>query len=177
MMPGSTMDILTKIGRPALLQADDTPSLAVPILLDGTLRFSLSEAMAPAVGTVFPLITSDDSISGTFDDFVYGGPAIGTAKQWFIRYEPNAVSLLMTFPGDYNGDVSVDAADYVVWRKTDGTQPGYDKWRANFGRTAGLGATAGSSSSASVPEPAAIHMVLIASLTAFHRRRPGFGAV
>ena len=55
-------------------------------------------------------------------------------------------------PGDYNEDNNVDAADYVVWRKTlgatvtpysgadgDGSgsvQPGdYDVWRTNFGST------------------------------------------
>ena len=35
-------------------------------------------------------------------------------------------------PGDYNHNGIVDAADYVVWRKTDGTQPAYDTWRANL---------------------------------------------
>jgi hypothetical protein len=40
--------------------------------------------------------------------------------------------------GDYNGDNSVDAADYVWWRKNDGDNPaGYNTWRANFGRTGG----------------------------------------
>jgi hypothetical protein len=36
-------------------------------------------------------------------------------------------------PGDYNRNGIVDAADYVVWRKNDGTPAGYDAWRANFG--------------------------------------------
>ena len=33
-----------------------------------------------------------------------------------------------TSMGDFNGDGTVDAADYVVWRKTDGTPLGYDTW-------------------------------------------------
>jgi hypothetical protein len=38
--------------------------------------------------------------------------------------------------GDYNEDNSVDAADYVSWRKNDGGNPaGYQTWRTNFGRT------------------------------------------
>ncbi|MEX2546100.1 MAG: hypothetical protein WD316_13305 [Phycisphaeraceae bacterium] len=37
--------------------------------------------------------------------------------------------------GDYNGDGVVDAADYVVWRKTDGSAEGYNTWRTNFGAT------------------------------------------
>src|SRR4029079_5529191 len=38
--------------------------------------------------------------------------------------------------GDFNRDGGVDAADYVVWRKTDGTQAEYVMWRSNFGETA-----------------------------------------
>jgi alpha-tubulin suppressor-like RCC1 family protein len=35
--------------------------------------------------------------------------------------------------GDYNRDGAVDAADYVLWRKNDGSEQGYTTWRANFG--------------------------------------------
>jgi formylglycine-generating enzyme required for sulfatase activity len=66
--------------------------------------------------------------------------------------------------GDYNDDGTVDAADYVVWRKHLGStsitlpndsSPGsvlgvdYTVWRENFGEVAG-------GSAAAVPEPAAI---------------------
>ena len=47
----------------------------------------------------------------------------------FSTYSVVAVGLA----GDYNLNGIVDAADYIVWRKTDGTPAGYDKWRANFG--------------------------------------------
>ncbi len=36
--------------------------------------------------------------------------------------------------GDYNQNGTVDAADYVVWRKSGGLQEGYNSWRANFGQ-------------------------------------------
>ncbi len=39
--------------------------------------------------------------------------------------------------GDYNGDGKVDAADYVKWRDSIGTQAAYDVWRANFGASGG----------------------------------------
>lgn len=39
--------------------------------------------------------------------------------------------------GDFNGDNKVDAADYVVWRKTIGTPTAYNLWRDNFGATGG----------------------------------------
>jgi autotransporter-associated beta strand protein len=67
--------------------------------------------------------------------------------------------------GDYNDDGVVDAADYVIWRKAEGTMTvlpndpiggtiglaHFNQWRGNFGAT---GAGSGSSSSGSVPEPA-----------------------
>jgi len=59
--------------------------------------------------------------------------------------------------GDYNGDGNVDAADYVVWRKNDGSSAGYNLWRANFGNTPGSGAAAGTSPSlGAVPEPSSL---------------------
>lgn len=45
----------------------------------------------------------------------------------------DAVMIGDDLPGDYNGDGTVDAADYVVWRR-DGSVLGYNTWRANFGR-------------------------------------------
>ncbi len=58
-------------------------------------------------------------------------------------------------PGDFNHDGSVDAADYVVWRKTLNTQETYDIWRANFGRslTSGSGASAAANGSSVANAP------------------------
>lgn len=58
--------------------------------------------------------------------------------------------------GDFNADGKVDAADYVVWRKTDRTQSGYNIWRSHFGQNAGVGSVVG----ASVPEPATLAVLL-----------------
>jgi hypothetical protein len=70
--------------------------------------------------------------------------------------------------GDFNQDGTVDAADYVVWRKTDGTQTGYDAWRANFGISllAGSGAALPSAQplSAAVPEPSTLMIACIAAI-------------
>jgi hypothetical protein len=70
-------------------------------------------------------------------------------------------------PGDFNQDGTVDAADYVVWRKTDGTQTGYDTWRANFGTSllAGSGAAIPSAEPLSaVPEPSTLMIACIAAI-------------
>lgn len=76
-------------------------------------------------------------------------------------------------PGDYNGDGSVDAADYVVWRKNPGAfggdPAGYNTWRMNFGAPDGAASVLGASA---VPEPtAAILAVLAIAMGALRRTR------
>jgi hypothetical protein len=70
--------------------------------------------------------------------------------------------------GDYNFDGIVDAADYVVWRKSDGTPTGYDSWRTNFDAAVGTGANA--RTNAPVPEPTSIFIPLVATLVVFAQR-------
>jgi autotransporter-associated beta strand protein len=68
--------------------------------------------------------------------------------------------------GDYNEDGRVDAADYIVWRKTNGTTGGYNTWRANFGRTS-PGTGSGSSTlgdHAAVPEPSTLVILILGVL-------------
>jgi hypothetical protein len=80
--------------------------------------------------------------------------------------------------GDFNGDGSVNAADYVVWRKGEpgGTfdQDDYNDWRMNFSSPSGNGSLAG----AAVPEPGAL-IHLVAAFAGFvasaGRRRPAAG--
>jgi hypothetical protein len=89
--------------------------------------------------------------------------------------------------GDHNGDGAVDAADYIVWRKTGvGGPAGYNQWHTNFGRTTGSGAAGSTrlpstraqaegnspkSASAAAPEPSGILMVLTASFASLRLRR------
>jgi hypothetical protein len=68
-------------------------------------------------------------------------------------------------PGDYNHNGAVDAADYVVWRKTEGTPAGYNAWRTHFGQPSGSGTAAVSPSSA-VPEPAALLLITMGCFAA-----------
>jgi probable HAF family extracellular repeat protein len=75
-------------------------------------------------------------------------------------------------PGDFNHDGAVDAADYVVWRKTDGTPPGFNLWRNNFGQSTGSGGNAAiEPADSSVPEPAALSL-LFAAVIGFSLVRP-----
>ena len=67
-------------------------------------------------------------------------------------------------PGDFNHDGTVDAADYVVWRKGIGvapTQPNYDLWRTHFGQAAVSGSSAGAN--AAVPEPTTLVLLMFAA--------------
>ena len=56
-------------------------------------------------------------------------------------------------PGDFNFDGVVDAADYVLWRKGNGTQTDYNTWLANFGRTFSGSLVAAGVTTTYVPEP------------------------
>jgi hypothetical protein len=79
-------------------------------------------------------------------------------------------------PGDFNLDGTVDAADYVVWRKGLGTihtEADYELWRTNFGQTAGSGSARyplGASAEAlpaTAPEPATSVLTSLALLSLF----------
>ena len=81
------------------------------------------------------------------------------------------LAALAAIPGDFNNDGMVDAADYVVWRKTDGTPAGYNAWRTHFGQVSGSGA--GASANATVPEPATfVLLMLLAAGWCIRRGRP-----
>ena len=69
--------------------------------------------------------------------------ASGTGE--WMSFKHNALAMDCPFPGDYNDDDFVDAADYVAWRKNVGEPAGtlpndidggtigppqYDTWRA-----------------------------------------------
>jgi hypothetical protein len=69
-------------------------------------------------------------------------------------------------PGNYNDDGIVDAADYVAWRKTDGSPAGYDIWRTQFGELDGSGALSG----ATVPEPTGAAILIFAAAIAARLR-------
>jgi autotransporter-associated beta strand protein len=114
--------------------------------LGGTIDVDLAGAFSIAEGAQYTLLTA----TGGILDMGYNLslPANFTASI------VNLNSLVLTYSaglqGDYNGDHVVDAADYVVWRKTDGSPTGYNNWRSNFGASNGSGSGGGS-----VPEPTA----------------------
>ena len=94
------------------------------------------------------------------------------------------VGTLPRLPGDYNGNGTVDAADYSVWRdhlgqtftlpnEDPGTTPGqvtaedYEFWKSHFGQTAGSGSGLPSAASQSVvPEPSTVMLLILAAASA-----------
>jgi hypothetical protein len=88
------------------------------------------------------------------------------------------ITYLVVLPGDYNGDGTVDAGDYVVWRKNSGLTGGasyakgdgdrdgnvttsdYTIWRSHFGQTA-TGAGSAAELASAVPEPSSLALLVI----------------
>ncbi len=123
---------------------------------------SIANLLLPTAGTYFAQITgADDTIQ-------------------LYQLSLTATPILL---GDYNQDGVVDAADYVVWRNSQGesvatgtgadgsfdgqiTSADYTVWRAHFGQSSGAGAGGGSGlSEAAVPEPATSSLLLFALST------------
>ncbi len=111
-------------------------------------------------------------------------PASGIVQE-LRNVAPNQLlSIVERHPSDFNGDGQIDAADYIVWRKTmgisvahgtgadangdgliDGTD--YSLWRAHFGATFGIGAGGGALATAggqSIPEPTSCTLTVVGLL-------------
>jgi probable HAF family extracellular repeat protein len=81
-----------------------------------------------------------------------------------------AVVPVVSEPGDFNHDGVIDAGDYVVWRKNDGTPERYNTWRAHFGQTSSGGAAM---SENVAPEPSSLGLLTLAAFILLrHSRRP-----
>jgi hypothetical protein len=130
----------------------------------------------------------------TMQEIFQVGPLLGDAAaagtlDLSDLFVANTIPATLPPAGDYNGDGVVDAADFTVWRDHLGqvytllnrdpshsgavNQTDYDVWRDNFGRgiTGGGGAASGQSAadfgelSRTVPEPSALALTLLASMT------------
>jgi hypothetical protein len=135
--------------------------------LSETNRRLLSEAAYNRFG-IFHHATGVDLGHGEklrFDDLTYTG----------VQSAPVGV------PGDYNGNGTVDAADYVLWRNGGPLQnevdaagtvnaADYDAWKARFGNISGSGAGL---SSAAVPEPTVGSILAVGVFALLARRRSG----
>jgi len=145
--------------------------------LGGLLAVTLTHSFIPAADHSFTILASA-TLAGSFSNAANGARlgTLGGEGSFLVNY--NAVTnrvILSDFmaslglPGDYNGDGSINAADYTVWRDaltaaesvllndpTPGTvdESDFFYWRAHFGESFGGGAAAGTTK-ATVPEPTA----------------------
>ena len=140
------------------------------VTLDGALNVSLRTisggTFVPALGNVFSIIAAD-SVGGEFSTLNL--PVLAAGRTWLVDYGDANVSLKITFPGDFDGDFAVDAADMAVWKAGFGAKySGADflDWQRYLGSSV--------AAVAAVPEPAACGLALLAAAGGWlYRRRPG----
>jgi autotransporter-associated beta strand protein len=170
---GSFLDIElggTDFGPP--IQYDRLSATGTATVNGGTLNVTLLPGFTPAINDTFHVLTAAGGLTGV--QFTPMLPPLMTG-QWQTTYTSNYLELKVVnaggTPGDWNGDGSVNAADYVTWRNdpdNHGGPGGYDTWRQNFGNPPGSGAGLGGSA---VPEPASIALVLLGVAAVAGRRR------
>ena len=176
---GATARLEIELGGTTPGTEFDVLDIAGTTTLGGMLDVTLINGFMPAAGDSFDILDWK-SASGAFN--VLNLPAL-RGLEWDISgfYTEGVLAVVAPgLPGDYNADGSVDAADYVTWRKNpDGFDghAGYTTWRTNFGRTVGAasrteqpgpprlgGPTAG------VPEPCTALLILLTAPLAMRRR-------
>jgi len=169
-------------------------------LLGGTLEVTIDEhlllpTMAYPFGGFFAMLRSQQGILGSFENYVL--PELAAGLAWSVVQSPTDLALQI-IAGDYNGDGTVGAADYTLWRDMLGQQvaPGsgadgnrngfiddgdFSMWKSFFGRVVvgrteigdagALGGAAGVDTAA-VPEPASCILLLegLIALTVCRRR-------
>jgi autotransporter-associated beta strand protein/T5SS/PEP-CTERM-associated repeat protein len=134
--------------------------------LGGIVQVALLNSFTPVIGDSFQILFAAGGLSGKFSSLSV--PAVSNVR-WELEYSGNSVFLnaVATVPGDFNGDLVVDAADYVWWRKYDSSPQSYDAWRTHFGNSIGNGLSADSA----VPEPSTMWLLAAAVLALPNRRR------
>jgi arylsulfatase A-like enzyme len=145
----------------------DVINVTGKVNLAGDLSVALADAggspFAPGSGDIFQILTATQGVTGQFANVAL--PTLPWDLNWRVNYLTNAVTLSVLITGDFNHDGFVNSADYVVWRKNNGSAADYNAWRANFGAVLGSGSGVGlgSSSGASVPEPTGIVLLTMAA--------------
>jgi hypothetical protein len=159
--------------------------------LGGTLQVNLLDGFMPTPGNSFEFLRATGGVSGTFATAILPNLA---GRLFSLEYGASAVRIVVegngvVLAGDYNFDARVDAADYLVWRNTMGSnmnlaadgnhngvidQDDYQVWRSNFGSSSQAAAQATANASAlGVPEPGAVALLFLAlqPVIAAHRGR------
>jgi autotransporter-associated beta strand protein len=155
--------------------------------LGGTLEIDLLNGLTPNVGQAFQFLAAAAGVNGTFANTTL--PSLAGGKTWNLLYGAKSVILAVgpsgginTIPGDYSQDGTVDAVDYVVWRRAlstgnliaDGNGNGAVEngdlavWRANFGLS--LTQFVAQLATVQVPEPTTFSLLTLGAMLAVRRR-------
>jgi hypothetical protein len=172
---GALANLQLELGGTAQGSQYDALAIAGDATLAGTLDVSLVDDFTLSLGDSFEIIDITGARSGTFNGLAEGA-TVGnfTGHDLLISYaggDGNDVALFVPgLPGDFNFDGTVDAADYIVWRKNGLSPEEYGVWSAHFGESVGGGSAA---SQSGVPEPAAVAFVVVCvmSVTLLRGRR------
>jgi T5SS/PEP-CTERM-associated repeat protein len=169
----------------SLADPDTTPGGAVEVsgdaALAGNLNVTLAAGFKPSAGDAFPIVSATGAVIGSLN--LASAPALPGGMKWNLLNSGSDISLSVVATGDYNGNGTVDAGDYIVWRNSQNQQgPGlaadsngdgavnttdYNFWRSRLGNV-----ISGAGSGAAVPEATCFALLTIAvAFAATFRRR------
>jgi autotransporter-associated beta strand protein len=128
--------------------SNDLVAVTGTATLGGTLSLVPSTPFTPALADSWEILSAT-GVAGQFD--AIDGLALPAHLGWRTRFDSSMLSIAVVLPGDYNGDLVVDAADYTTWRDTLGqtggnlaadgngdftvNQADFELWKQNFGLT------------------------------------------
>lgn len=122
------------------------------------------------------IIAGQNRLAFVWKPQTFAGPG-GSGTLHLVTGIPVELPSEPVLPGDFNGDGSVDAADYTTWRGGLGTtfdDEDFLVWRNNYGATSGaVGSGTANAGASRVPEPggAALFGLAAFGLTFFFQRR------
>ena len=176
-LAGSVLDI--DIGGTATGQFDQL-TVGGGADFDGALDIALFGGFTPSLNDTFTIVQAGNIPLSSFANLLTNSTFTNISNKlvWHLFYDPTVLTLAVVpaLAGDFNGNGVVDAADYVVWRKSQG-QTGiglaadadfnrtvdfvdYLVWRAHFGQAV-PGSGAGTSELTAVPEPRTLTLTLM----------------
>jgi hypothetical protein len=112
------------------------------------------------------IIAGQDRLAFVWKPQMFAGPG-GSGTLHLVSGIPVELPSEPVLEGDFNGDGSVDAADYTTWRGGLGTtfdDEDYLVWRNNYGATSGAaGSRAASAGASAAPEPGGATLIGLAA--------------
>jgi T5SS/PEP-CTERM-associated repeat protein len=151
------------------------------VSIAGNLNVNLASGFQPSAGDSFAILSASGALTGSLS--LGTAPALPGGMKWNLAKSGSDISLTVVATGDFNGNGTVDAGDYIVWRNSlnqqgaglaaDSNGDGvvnatdYAFWRSRVGNVVG-----GAGSGAAIPETSSIALLTIASaFTGAMRRR------